>query len=328
VDRPTSRVLTLLELLQSGGARTAAELADRLGVDERTVRRYVGHLRELGIPVVADRGRYGGYRLGRGHRLPPLMLTDAEATAVMLGLGRGGAGAGDPLARATAAAKIARVLPKALAATLEPLLDAPGLDDGAAPSTAPDAALLLALADAARRGRVVALDYTDRSGHGTERRMAPYDLALVGGRWYVVGPDPARGDEVRVFRLDRIGRARVTGERFERPAGFDAAAHVRRARATAPYRHTVELRVLGTADEVQAALPADLAVVGHPDADGWRRVVIRAETLDWLPPRIAAVELPVIVDAPPALRERVRELGRRLIDAAAPGSLPVGPTAP
>src|ERR1700722_4859357 len=84
--RPTAHVLMLLELLQSGGVRTAAELADRLGVDERTVRRYVDHLLDLDVPVESVRGRYGGYRLASGYRMPPLMLTDDEAVAVLLGL--------------------------------------------------------------------------------------------------------------------------------------------------------------------------------------------------------------------------------------------------
>src|SRR5207302_2145535 len=120
--RPTGRVLTLLELLQSGGTRTMAELADRLGVGERTVRRYVDHLLDLDVPVESVRGRYGGYRLAPGYRMPPLMLADDEAVAVLLGLvGRRRATlqAGTALARASAAAKGRRGLPRALAARPE-----------------------------------------------------------------------------------------------------------------------------------------------------------------------------------------------------------------
>ena len=121
--RPAARVLTLLELLQSGGVRTVAELAGRLGVDGRTVRRYVDHLLDLGVPVESVRGRYGGYRLAPGYRMPPLMLTDEEALAVLLGLvagRRAGLMTATGTAGETAAAKIQRVLPEESAADADP----------------------------------------------------------------------------------------------------------------------------------------------------------------------------------------------------------------
>src|SRR3954451_22948057 len=135
MTRPAARVLTLLELLQSGGVRTMAELADRLGVDGRTVRRYVGHLIDLDVPVESVRGRYGGYRLAPGYRMPPLMLTHEEALAVLLGLvagPRGGLGTTSPAGvglvttsvagMESAAAKVRRVLPEALGRRLDALL--------------------------------------------------------------------------------------------------------------------------------------------------------------------------------------------------------------
>src|SRR3954447_10382454 len=124
MTRPAARVLTLLELLQSGGVRTMAELADRLGVDGRTVRRYVYHLTDLGVPVESVRGRYGGYRLAPGFRMPPLMLTDEEALAVPLGLvarQRAGLASTSREAADAAAAKVRRVLPTTLAARLDAL---------------------------------------------------------------------------------------------------------------------------------------------------------------------------------------------------------------
>src|SRR5947209_4301609 len=125
MTRPAARVLTLLELLQSGGVRTMAELADRLGVDGRTVRRYVGHLIDPDVPVESVRGRYGGYRLAPGYRMPPLMLTDEEALAVLLGLvagRRAGLMTATGTASETAAAKIRRVLPERLARRLDTVL--------------------------------------------------------------------------------------------------------------------------------------------------------------------------------------------------------------
>jgi hypothetical protein len=124
--RPATHVLTLLELLQSGGVRTVAELADRLGVDGRTVRRYVDHLIDLDVPVESVRGRYGGYRLASGYRMPPLMLSDDEALAVLLGLVAGrrtGLMTTTGTASETAAAKIRRVLPERLARRLDTVLE-------------------------------------------------------------------------------------------------------------------------------------------------------------------------------------------------------------
>src|SRR5580693_3111336 len=139
--RPTARVLSLLELLQSGGVRTVAELADRLDVDERTVRRYVDHLLDLDVPVESVRGRYGGYRLAPGFRMPPLMLSDDEALAVLLGLLAGrrtGLMTAAGTASETAAAKIRRVLPKRVGGRLEAVLDSLALTDAPGQAGASD----------------------------------------------------------------------------------------------------------------------------------------------------------------------------------------------
>ena len=134
MPRPTARVLTLLELLQSGGIRTVTELADRLGVDERTVRRYANHLLDLDVPVESVRGRHGGYRLAPGYRMPPLMLSDDEALAVLLGLvagRRAGLRTATSTASETAAAKIRRVLPERLRLTARRRARLPCLHDPA-----------------------------------------------------------------------------------------------------------------------------------------------------------------------------------------------------
>ena len=144
--RPAARVLTLLELLQSGGVRTMAELADRLGVDGRTVRRYVDHLLDLDVPVESVRGRHGGYRLAPGYRMPPLMLTDEEALAVLLGLvagRRAGLMTATGTASETAAAKIRRVLPQRLARRLEDVLGSLAFTGPPGEFPAPDSAVLL-----------------------------------------------------------------------------------------------------------------------------------------------------------------------------------------
>src|SRR6476619_3363126 len=149
MPRPTARVLTLLELLQSGGTRTVAELAGRLGVEGRTVRRYVDQLIDLDVPVESVRGRYGGYRLAPGYRLPPLMLSDDEALAVLLGLvaGRAGLTTTQRTANETASAKIRRVLPKHIARRLDTLLESLAFTEQPGEFDTPDAGVLLTVAD-------------------------------------------------------------------------------------------------------------------------------------------------------------------------------------
>ncbi|WP_037852521.1 helix-turn-helix transcriptional regulator [Streptomyces sp. NRRL S-340] len=273
MSRPTGRVLTLLELLQSGGVRTMAELADRLGVDPRTVRRYVDHLVDLDVPVEAVRGRYGGYRLAPGHRLPPLMLSDDEALAVLLGLAvarRSGPAATAVTAGETAAAKIRRVLPERVARRLDTVLGSLAFTAPPGEFAVPDPSVLLTLADAVRHGRPVSVKYTDRNGRRSDRTLHPYGLVAHSGRWYVTGADPGIGED-RTFRLDGITDARTLPGSFEAPAGPDPAQRVLTGFATAAYRHEVTLRIHGTPEQIRARFPAALANLEEldaaPDAD-------------------------------------------------------------
>ncbi len=316
--RPTVRVLTLLELLQSGGTRTVAELADRLGVDERTVRRYVGHLLDLDVPVESVRGRYGGYRLAAGYRMPPLMLGDDEALAVLLGLTTGrraGLPAASGTAGETAAAKIRRVLPARLARRLDALLDEVAFTGPEREAAPPDAGVLLALADAVRHGRPVRMRYVAGDGRRSDRTVHPYGLVAHAGRWYVTGLDVERGEE-RTLRVDRIADPRTLPGVFARPAGFDPVERVLSGLARTPYRHAVSLRVEATAEQIRARLPASVATIEDlPDA-GWHRVVLRVERLDWLPGVLAVLDRPFVVEHPAELRDLVRGLAGRLVRSA------------
>ncbi|MET8468744.1 YafY family protein [Streptomyces sp. NPDC006422] len=319
MPRPTGRVLTLLELLQSGGTRTVAELADRLGVDGRTVRRYVDHLVDLDVPVESVRGRYGGYRLGPGHRLPPLMLGDDEALAVLLGLiagRRAGLTTTDATASETAAAKIRRVLPRHVAHRLDALLDTLDVTDRPGPAPeAPDADVLLTLADAVRHHRPVAIRYTDREGRRTERTLHAYGIVAHAGRWYVTGHDADRAAD-RSLRLDRIADARALPGSFEAPADPEPARRLLEGFATAAYRHEVAVRVRATAEEVRAHFPASVATTGTAGDEGWLRIELRAERLDWVPPLLAALDRPFVIERPDELRERVAALADRLAACA------------
>ncbi|MFJ3221282.1 helix-turn-helix transcriptional regulator [Kitasatospora sp. NPDC086801] len=324
--RPTGRVLTLLELLQSGGIRTVAELADRLGVDGRTVRRYVDHLVDLDVPVESVRGRYGGYRLAPGYRLPPLMLNDDEALAVLLGLvagRRAGLLTTVDTASETAAAKIRRVLPERLARRLDTVLESLAFTAPPGEIAAPESGVLLTVADAVRHRRPVSIRYTARDGRRSERTLHPYGIVTHAGRWYVTGTDPAIGQD-RTFRLDRIADARALAGSFEPPAGLDPAQRVLSGLAEAAYRHEVTLRIHGTVEQIRARLPASVASVEEPvpagstdpHAEQWLRVDIRAERLDWLPPVLASLDRPFVIERPDELRDLVLALADRLTSSA------------
>lgn len=323
MTRPTARVLALLELLQAGGTHTVGELAGRLGVDERTIRRYVTHLTDLDIPVRSVRGRYGGYRLAPGYRMPPLMLTEDEAVAVAFGLLTGrGAGLSTAAVHAadSAAAKLRRVLPARLAARLDALIDTAEFTDAARSDAPVETAVLLRIADATREHRPVAIDYTDRSGNHSERTVHPYGLVAHSGRWYLTGWD-SRSDEIRRFRLDRITAVTTHPATFTPPAGFEPAAHLLSALATAFYRHDVSIRVQGTPAQIRSLVPPTIATVyeidppSH-DSGSWVRVRIRAEELDWIPPLLAGLNRPFVIEHPDILDDAVRDLAHRLIAAA------------
>lgn len=324
--RPTAHVLTLLELLQSGGVRTAAELADRLGVDERTVRRYVDHLVDLDVPVESVRGRYGGYRLAPSYRMPPLMLSEDEALAVLLGLlaaRRAGLMTATGTAGETAAAKIQRVLPGRLAGRLEAVLGSLAFTTEPREFPAPETGVLLAVADAVRHHRPLSIGYRAADGRRSDRTLHPYGLVAHSGRWYLTGRDPGIGED-RTFRLDRIAAARTLPGSFEPPADFDAARRVVSGFAAAPYRHQVTLRIQGTVEQIRTRLPATVATVtelpladgANPDAGRWHSVELRAERLDWLPGVLASLDLPFVIERPGELRDRVRALAARLAASA------------
>jgi predicted DNA-binding transcriptional regulator YafY len=349
--RPTGRVLTLLELLQSGGIRTVAELADRLGVDGRTVRRYAQHLIDLDVPVESVRGRYGGYRLGPGFRLPPLMLNDDEALAVLLGLAAGRrAGlmtAADAesetavTANETAAAKIRRVVPERLAQRLDAVLESLAFTTEPGEFPTPETGVLLTIADAVRHRRPISIRYTAGDARRSERTLHPYGIVAHSGRWYVTGTDPGIGQD-RTFRLDRIADARTLPGAFEPPVGLDPAQRVVSGFATAEYRHEVTLRIHGTVGQIRARLPASVASVyeiesevarvpepepePEPESERakgadlsterWLRVELRAERLDWVPGVLALLDRPFVIERPNELRDTVIALAKRLTASA------------
>ena len=330
MSRPTARVLAVLELLQTGGTHTVADLAERLAVDERTVRRYIEHLRDLDIPVDGTRGRYGGYRLARHYRMPPLMLTDEEALAVVWALllsGRSRTGPASVLAVDSAAAKVLRVLPATLARRMGAVVETVAFttsgkgrrddDDGGHDSVAN---VLLPLAEAAWGRRPVTFGYTARPGQAAQRSVQPHGVVAHHGRLYLTGFDVTR-QAMRTFRLDRIAGVRLLEGTFTTPAGTDPVQQVVGPLAPSPQRHDVSIRIRADIAHVRSRIPETLASVtpvepGAGNGDGWLRVFLRAERLEWVAGTLAMLDSPFIIEYPEALRNVVTALGQRLITAA------------
>jgi predicted DNA-binding transcriptional regulator YafY len=311
MSRPATRLLGFLELLQGAPSVTGAEAAQRLGVDVRTVRRYVRALQELDIPVDGARGTGGGYRLRPGYRLPPLMLVDDEATAVVVGLvttqrlGLDGA--------ESALAKVRRVLPAALRRRAEALEGVVGFLDGGG-SVAPPGASLLVLADAARRHRRVRAVYTSPDGESRERQLDPFGVVVHGGRWYVSARD-GRSGELRTFRVDRLRDVALGAPVAGPPDGFDAVAEVARSLARVPWRWAVEVVLHAPLAAVAERLP--LATVElEPAGEGDTLLRMRADTLAWAAELLAGAGFAFTVRAPEELRGEVRAVAARLVAAA------------
>lgn len=310
--RPTGRVLAMLELLQTGGQRTVGELAARLGVEERTVRRYAGHLADLGIPVEAQRGRYGGYRLLPGYKLPPLMLTDDEAVAVVLGLmaaEREGLATTDHAATASALAKVSRVLPRPLGRRLESLLSTAQFTAPVRPTAPAVADTLLALASAAQAQRTVVIAYTAWDGQESQRELDLYGLVFHAGRWYVTGHDHGR-DDVRTFRLDRIAAVRQGEGGYDVPADFDARTQVVSGIAAVRWSHEVSVVLRTSLADAVERLPASVGRLSE-HVDGVL-LQARAERLDGMARMLAGLGWDFEVVAPDALRREVLALSDRL----------------
>lgn len=307
---PTTRVLTVLELLQSHQRLSGPELAARLEVDTRTVRRYITMLQDLGIPVEAERGRYGSYRLRPGFKLPPLMFTDDEALALILGLlaARKLSLAVGVTAVEGAIAKIERVLPEALRERLQALQETLTLD--LTPSEAvPDNEIVVVLGAAARQRRRVRLLYRAWSGEETERYFDPYGIVYHAGFWYSAGYCHLRSD-LRTFRLDRALHAEIRDETFTRPPDFDCLAHVLRSIASTPDRWTVEVILETTLERARQMVPPALATL--EEVPGGVLLRCYAGSLDWIAYILAGLHCPLTIRQPPELHDAMLRLAGKI----------------
>ncbi|MGW5861055.1 helix-turn-helix transcriptional regulator [Streptomyces sp. NPDC055239] len=315
----TERVLTLLGLLQQRQVWTGPELADRLGVTPRTVRRDVERLRTLGYPVHAGQGVGGGYRLGAGQELPPLLLDDQEAiaTAVSLLAGAGGAVAGAGDAALQALTKLDQVLPTRLRHEVRALSGSVEFFGGGRSPVDPEA--LMTLARACRDEVEAGFDYPS-GGQVRRRRVEPYRLVASDRRWYLFAYDLDR-DDWRTFRVDRMTDTSARTWRFRPRDAPDAAAYVQEGVASRVYSHQARFLVHAPADTVRAQIPAAAAVV-RPRGSERCEVLSGGERLDSVLLHMLMLGHDFEVLDPPELAERCRELAQRLLSAGATNAPP------
>jgi len=314
MGNPTTRVLALLELLQTHGLMSGPALAARLEVDPRTLRRYIQALDVLGVPVTAERGRDGGYRLMHGFKLPPMMFTNDEALAVALGLvaARGlGLQEAAP-AGASALAKLERVMPDKLRRRVRAVSETVSLDmERAAP--AGDAHVLATLSEAAQHQQRVRLDYLSADQAPTARELDPYGLAYVTGKWYVVGFCYLR-QATRSFRLDRIAGVDLLAASFGKPSGFDALAYMTGAIASLPRAHQVRVLLHTDLAAARAAIVVTLGLL--ETVEGGTLMHCQVDDLDWMARELARLPCSFAIDEPPALRAALARHAARLAASA------------
>ena len=307
---PTTRVLTVLELLQSYGRMNGPDLAARLEVNVRTIRHYITLLQDLGIPIEAERGRGGAYRLRPGFKLPPLMFTDDEAVALTLGLlaaRRLGITAAAP-ATEGALAKVERVLPDATRERVQAIqqtlrLEMPML------RVSPDNAVVVTFSTAVQQSRPVRFAYRSWRGELTEREIDPYGIVFYDGRWYTAGYCHLRHD-LRAFRLDRVqDGAQVMDASFTRPLGFDILSCVIHSIATTPGAWAVEVLLRTDMEYAQRHIEATFATL-EATPEG---VVMRCNVqhLDWVAHLLLGLNCDLVVRQPAELGNEFRALAAR-----------------
>jgi len=320
VTDPGNRMLRLLALLQQRRHWAGDELAGRLGISLRTLRRDVGRLREVGYPVDAQPGVDGGYRLAPGAVLPPLVLDDDEAVALTVGLQAAAQSAVAGMAEASvrALATVIQVLPERLRRRADVLsamtVPAPGATSGAVV----DPQVLFAVAGACRDTERLEFSYTAADGTRTERLTEPFRLVALDRRWYLVAYDLGRGDW-RSFRLDRLSAPRVTGQRFAPrtlPAE-DAAAFVRTGTDGRPSAHEVQALVHAPADDVRRLVGPWATVTAEPD--GTSRLRMETYELGWAALALGGVDAEFTVLSPPELVDLLARWAARFDRAAERG---------
>jgi predicted DNA-binding transcriptional regulator YafY len=312
-ETTSSRLLSLLSLLQARRDWPGSELAERLEVSPRTIRRDVERLRQLGYPVESLTGPAGGYQLRAGTAMPPLLLDDDEAIAIAVGLRTAAqtSVAGIEETSVRALVKLEQVLPSHLRRRVRALQEATStLPGGGGPTVDPQC--LTIVASAVRDHERVRFAYRGRDGASSRREVEPHSVVNLGRRWYVVGWDRAR-DDWRTFRFDRLANPASTGVRFAPrtlPGGKDAAKFVADNLSNAPQRYEARITLHCPADEVRAR-PYLWGTV-EPTRAETCEYRTGDDNLDWLALRIAMLGVEFEVHEPPELREHLTALMGRV----------------
>jgi predicted DNA-binding transcriptional regulator YafY len=306
---PAARALLVLELVQSSPGITADRLGERLGLSDRAVRRHVAVLREAGIPVESARGRYGGYRIGRGLRLPPLMFTPAEALGLVMAVLEGHpAGEEDPVGQALG--KIVRALPEPLARPADAVRRVPARGWHV---VVPDAEVTLQLVQASDDGRRVRLRYGHDAQSTWDLELDPWAVVVRHRRWYLLGWSHDKGAR-RVLRVDRVRAVTVLSETFRAPDDLDALGAVEE-QLSMGWKYAVEVLVDAPLEECRHWLPRSLGRLEPVDA-GSTRLMATTDEPEWYAAQLANLPMSFRLVGSPEVRAAMDELARRLLAAA------------
>ena len=305
---PTARTLTVLELIQNSPGITAEQLGNKLGVSERAARRYVAILREADVPIESVRGPYGGYRVGRGLRLPPLMFSTTEALGLVMAVLEGPRGAADPVEDALG--KIIRVLPEPVARSTDAVrrVSARGPDPGA---RTPDPEITAALVEHSLATRRVVIHYRL---HDDEWPMEvdPWAVVVRRGRWYLLCWSHTKNSQ-RVLRVDRVTKIEPLAQEFTPPADLDPLAAVEEHLALG-WKYPIEVVIDASCDDAAGWIPRSMGRLEAID-DTHTRLLASTDEPHWYASQLTAIQAPYRIIGSPELRSASQDLGRRLLEA-------------
>ena len=306
---PAARALLVLEMVQNAPGITADRLAARLGLTDRAVRRHVATLREAGIPVESTRGRYGGYRIGRGLRLPPLMFTPTEALGLVMAVLEGHpAGEDDPVGQALG--KIVRALPEPLARPADAVRRVPARGWHV---VVPDVEVTLQLVQASDTGRRVRLRYGPDPDRARDVVIDPWAVVVRHRRWYLLGWSHDKQAR-RVLRVDRVRKVVELADRFEAPEDLDALAAVEE-QLSMGWKHPVEVVIDAPLDECSHWLPRSFGRL-EPVDEVTTRLVATTDEPEWYAAQLGNLPMTFRLVGSPEVRAAMAELGRRLLAAS------------
>ena len=314
---PTARALLCLELLQDSPGITATQLGEKLGVSDRAARRYVATLREAGIPIVSVRGPYGGYRVGRGLRLPPLRFSAAEATSLVMAVLDGHHDAGDPTGTVgSALGKIVRALPESVAAQADEVrrTTAPAPDRAAA---RPDPEVTTALVRARSGCRRVRFGYRSEGGSQWRAEVDPWAIVVRHGRWYLLCQSQPSG-AMRAYRVDRVRDVEELADSFRPPVDLDAVAMLEEHLGVG-WEYEAEVVIDAAAASVARWLPRILGRLEPLDTAS-TRLVGSTSNPRWYVEQLAAIPARYRILKGEELRRAARDVGERMLAAASNGA--------